>query len=156
MMAHKLITDFDTMALKTKTTNICLKKGNSNLAYNIKSAKPEVIPAGHENIINGKLVAKGSGEIMTTHYVGIIESGLRFYWFGMRRDAENYVANCVECVTRKNQSRTAGASSQPHYSGGPFEKIAIDILEMPMSDQGNRFIVVIGDYFSLSGQRLSL
>ncbi|CAG2220647.1 unnamed protein product [Mytilus edulis] len=72
----------------------------------------------------------------------------RFYWFGMRRDVENYVANCVECVTRKNPSRTARAPLQPHYSGAPFEKIAIDILEVPMSDQGNRFIVVIGDYFS--------
>ncbi|CAG2228923.1 unnamed protein product [Mytilus edulis] len=72
----------------------------------------------------------------------------RFYWFGMRRDVENYVANCVECVTRKNPSRTAKAPLQPHYSGAPFEKIAIDILEVPMSDQGNRFIVVIGDYFS--------
>ncbi|VDI67644.1 Hypothetical predicted protein, partial [Mytilus galloprovincialis] len=39
MRAHKLIIDFDTMALKTKTTNICLKKGNANLACNIKSAK---------------------------------------------------------------------------------------------------------------------
>ncbi|VDI48099.1 Hypothetical predicted protein [Mytilus galloprovincialis] len=42
----------------------------------------------------------------------------------------------------------ARAPLQPHYSGAPFEKIAIDILEVPMSDQGNRFIVVIGDYFS--------
>ncbi|CAG2188638.1 unnamed protein product [Mytilus edulis] len=50
-------------------------------------------------------------------------------------------------VTRKNPSRTAKAPLQPHYSGAPFEKIAIDILEVPMSDQGNRFIV-IGDYFS--------
>ncbi|CAG2220646.1 unnamed protein product [Mytilus edulis] len=78
MRAHKLIIDFDTMALKTKTTNICLKKGNANLACNIKSAKTEIIPAGHEKIIDGKLVvAKGRGEIMTTNYVGIIESKLR-------------------------------------------------------------------------------
>ena len=72
----------------------------------------------------------------------------RFYWFGMRRDVENYVANCMECVTRKNPSRAAKAPLQPHYSGAPFEKIAIDILEVPVSDRGNKFIVVIGDYFS--------
>ncbi|CAC5412640.1 unnamed protein product [Mytilus coruscus] len=72
----------------------------------------------------------------------------RFYWFGMRRDVENYVPYCVECVTRKNPSRRARAPLQPHYSGAPFEKIAINILGVPMSDQGNRFIVVIGDYFS--------
>ncbi|XP_063404462.1 uncharacterized protein LOC134687932 [Mytilus trossulus] len=77
MRAHKLIIDFDTMALKSKTTNICLKKGNANLACNIKCAKKEVIPAGHEKIIDGKLVAKGRGEVMTTNYVGIIESKLR-------------------------------------------------------------------------------
>ncbi|CAC5374934.1 unnamed protein product [Mytilus coruscus] len=50
-------------------------KGNANLACNIKSAKTEVIPAGHEKII--ELVAKGRGEIMTTNYVGIIESKLK-------------------------------------------------------------------------------
>lgn len=72
----------------------------------------------------------------------------RFYWFGMRRDVENYVANCMECVTRKNPNRTAKAPLQPHYSGAPFEKIAIDILEVPVSDKGNKYIVVIGDYFS--------
>ncbi|VDI48100.1 Hypothetical predicted protein [Mytilus galloprovincialis] len=75
MRAHKLIIDFDTMALKTKTHNICLKKGNANLACNIKSAKTEIIPAGHEKIIDGKLVAKGRGEIMTTNYVGPADLG---------------------------------------------------------------------------------
>ncbi|XP_063420793.1 uncharacterized protein LOC134706010 [Mytilus trossulus] len=82
------------------------------------------------------------------HQCGNGENNIATSAFGMRRDLENYVANCVECVTRKNPSRTARVPLQPHYSGAPFEKIAIDILEMPMSDQGNRFIVVIGDYFS--------
>ena len=34
-------------------------------------------------------------------------------------------------------------------SGYPFERIAIDILcELPITEKGNKYILVIGDYFT--------
>ena len=72
----------------------------------------------------------------------------RFYWFEMRRDVENYVRNCHICESRKNPVKTQRAPLHPHSSGAPFEKIAVDILEVPMSDKGNKYIIVIGDYFT--------
>jgi hypothetical protein len=52
-------------------------KGTENISYRIASAKTDLIPAGHEQIIQGKLVIKGRGDITSRRFTGMVESRLR-------------------------------------------------------------------------------
>ena len=72
-----------------------------------------------------------------------------FYWPGLQGDVRAYVSGCETCMKRKGPARTKQAPMQVVRSGYPMERIAIDILgELPETDDGNRYILVIADYFT--------
>ena len=74
----------------------------------------------------------------------------RFYWSGMKRDVEDYVASCVSCSKRARPvGRGRGAPLQMTWSGYPFERIAMDLIpNLPETANGNRHLLVVVDYFT--------
>ena len=56
----------------------------------------------------------------------------------------------VQYVRRKKSPSRKDRASMKQYSvGAPFERIALDIMgPLPESQQGNRYILVISDYFT--------
>jgi hypothetical protein len=77
----------------------------------------------------------------------------RYYWEGLFRDIAHYVKSCAICNTRKNpkHKRRAPVTPMPIVTR-PFQRTAIDIVgPLPVTKDGNRYIVVISD-----GQRLSV
>ena len=69
------------------------------------------------------------------------------YWPGMSADVEKYCHQCVVC----QRSKLAIPQKAPMYSipiGKPWEMIAVDVLEVPVSYQNNRYLLVIQDYFT--------
>ena len=73
----------------------------------------------------------------------------RFWWPGYTRAVENYVASCVECQQRKMPVKKTKAALQTVPVGGPFEMLAIDFLgPLPTTEQGNKYILVVADYFT--------
>ena len=56
---------------------------------------------------------------------------------------------CDICARRKEPLKTKKAPMVIVRSGFPMERIAVDILgELPITERGNRYILVIGDYFT--------
>ena len=73
----------------------------------------------------------------------------KVYWSGLQADVRSYVAGCEACSKRKGPIPTKRAPMQIVRSGYPMERIAIDILgELPLTVKGNKYIVVISDYFT--------
>ncbi len=73
----------------------------------------------------------------------------RFYWPGLQNDVRTYINGCEICARRKSPTMTKKAPMQLVRSGYPMERIAIDILgELPVTENGNRYAVVIADYFT--------
>ena len=72
----------------------------------------------------------------------------RFYWTGLQSDVRSYVIGCTQCRKRKN--RSAGKSCMKlDQSGSPMERIATNIMgPLPQSEEGNKYILVIADYFT--------
>jgi transposase InsO family protein len=66
----------------------------------------------------------------------------------MKTDVAEFIARCEKCVSRKNPVPSARAPLQTHRTGYPFEKVAMDILEVPLTGRGNRYMLVVSDYFS--------
>ncbi len=71
-----------------------------------------------------------------------------FWWPRVCSDVLDYVRGCIVCTM--GQRRTGPAAPiQPHEEASyPFEYVAMDLLAMPVSNQGNKYACVIIDYFS--------
>ena len=73
----------------------------------------------------------------------------RFYWPKMRDSVRDWARECLECAKQKLPTKTKRAPLQQQIFGVPMERIAIDITgPFPETDTGNRYIVVISDYFT--------
>lgn len=72
-----------------------------------------------------------------------------YYWPGLQSDVRSYISGCDVCSRRKAPLKTKRAPMQPLQVGYPLERIATDILgEFPETENGNRYIIVISDYFT--------
>ena len=71
----------------------------------------------------------------------------RYYWPTMNLDITNHVAQCVSCAQTKGTTHTAPMLEYPTPSG-PFDTIAIDLLQLPRSHQGSTYVLVCVDHFS--------
>ena len=72
----------------------------------------------------------------------------RIYWPGYKEDVIRWTQWCEICQKRKDVGRSR-AQLQQLPVGMPMERMAVDIVgPLPITDRGNRFIVVIVDYFT--------
>ena len=69
------------------------------------------------------------------------------YWVEMGKDVHYYCTHCVTCQCTKAVS-TQPAPLHPVIASRPWELVAVDILKVPMSCQGNQYMLVVQDYFS--------
>ncbi len=73
----------------------------------------------------------------------------RFYWYGVAGDIRAWIRRCNTCARRKSPSIRRKAKLQQDIARHPGQRIAMDILgPPPMTPAGNRYVLVIGDYFS--------
>ncbi len=62
---------------------------------------------------------------------------------------ELYCKECLICESRKDPGRKPRAPLISNKSGGPFEKVALDILgPLPATKRGNKYILVVSEYFT--------
>ena len=69
------------------------------------------------------------------------------YWIGMAKDVQQYCRSCSWCMESK-QYKPAKVLLVSSPIGNPWKRIAVDVLEVPMNSEGNRYILVIQDYFT--------
>ena len=72
----------------------------------------------------------------------------RFIWPGMYADVRAFCEGCTLCQRRHRPSPAKRAPMVTEMTSKPFQRIALDITEMPMSAKGNKYALVIMDYFS--------
>ena len=74
---------------------------------------------------------------------------ISFYWPNMRETVQEYCRSCDKCFARKPKKQTNKAPLGTYISGEPMERVAMDILgPLPITKQGNRYILVITDLFT--------
>ena len=73
----------------------------------------------------------------------------RFYWPGYWTEVRLHCEACTSCATRKTPAPKRRAPLQPIQAGHPLEIVAMDLTgPFPESPEGNRYILVVGDYFT--------
>jgi transposase InsO family protein len=116
----------------------------------------EVSSIKHQLIVPPKLqstVLQGVHDAITAGHFGVRRTTLRlqsrYYWAGYQQDVKDWCRKCVACQARKTPAKPARAPMRPTRVGDRFQRVAMDILgPLPESEKGNRYIVVISDYFS--------
>jgi len=72
-----------------------------------------------------------------------------FYWQDMKKTVRRYVDQCDICGERKNPLYKKRHCMKSYVVGAPFERVASDIAgPFPVSEKKNRYILIVGDYFS--------
>lgn len=72
----------------------------------------------------------------------------RYWWKGMRSDIPTFCRSCLVCVSRKGAGHKKKPPLQPIPVGGPFEMVGVDVLQLPLSRNGNQYAVVFQDYLT--------
>merc|ERR1711893_274924 len=72
-----------------------------------------------------------------------------FFWPQMVAEAKRWVRKCKECQQRKSPAHAKRAKLVTYQSGGPWERVAMDVLgPLPATPGGNKFILVVMDYYT--------
>lgn len=98
-------------------------------------------------------VLKYYHDIPTAGHLGVEKTLERiktsFYWSSMREYIQEYCRACDKCFARKPKRQTNRAPLGSYISGGPMERVALDILgPLPVTEKGNKYILVITDLFT--------
>ena len=102
------------------------------------SVRREILKLAHKHETCGHL-----GRQRTIHRLKS-----RFFWPGMCKDAKDFCNECVLCQRSHWPSPKKRAPMITEATSRPFERIAIDITEIPTSASGNKCALVVMDYFS--------
>lgn len=135
------------------TENIVRKKGvlyqkrlvyvpQETLNYQLlipKALRQEIIRNNHDILLSGHFgVNKTSSKIKK-----------KYYWYQMDQDIRLYIRQCKQCNKDKDPRKKPKARLGLYLACYPMDRIAVDIMgPMPLTKGGNRYILVIGDYFT--------
>lgn len=103
-----------------------------------KTIRAEIIRLAHDD--------KSSGHMGRRRTIARVKA--RFVWPGMNEDVRSYCASCTQCQRRCRPAPSRRAPLVTEVTSRPFERVAMDITEMPLSSKGNKYALVIMDYFS--------
>lgn len=76
------------------------------------------------------------------------QAQLRYYWPTMRQDIYLHVENCLTCSQIKGHSRSPAPMLEYPFPQKPWHRVHIDTLELPLSENGYKYLFVAIDYFS--------
>ena len=98
------------------------------------------------------MLSEAHGAVTSGHF-GVRRTLLRLrrccYWVGMRQDTQEWCRICEACAAKKGPQSKPQAPLQIVSVGAPMERVAVDIAgPFPVSASGNRYIIVVMDYFS--------
>ena len=72
----------------------------------------------------------------------------KWWWPHMYTDAMNYTNGCPQCAIVEGTGRRQKPLLQPIVTERPFQIVGVDIMELPVTNQGNRYAIVFQDLFT--------
>ena len=71
-----------------------------------------------------------------------------FWWEGMYSDVVNHCRKCPQCITVAGGQRIRKPPLQPIPVQRPFQLIGVDVMDLPVTDSGNKHVLVFQDFLS--------
>ena len=123
---------------------------NSVLHYvDPKTGSPgRVVVPSH---LREQLMAECHGGVMSGHFSGNrLYNTLRrtWWWDTMYRDSMESARNCAECAVVRGSGRPQRPPLHPIAVSRPFQILGVDIMELPLTNRGNRYAIVFQDFLT--------
>lgn len=123
---------------------LCRIWESGNGSTSLQMVVPKVL---RTEILNQLHNAKSAGHLGREKTLGKLRA--RYYWPGMTSDVSRWCQTCILCQRRKPGPGLGKSPMQREPVYRPLECIAIDIMgPLPVTEKGNQYIMVVGDYFS--------
>ena len=71
---------------------------------------------------------------------------LKYFWKGMYNDCKNWVISCIACNQRKDPVKPLKAELHPLPAVMTNERWAMDIVTLPRTIRGNRYVLTFTEY----------
>ena len=71
-----------------------------------------------------------------------------YWWKGMRADVYHFCRRCLICASCKGTGKPIRPPLSPIPVGGPFHRVGVDVLQLPLTTSGNRYVVCFLDYLT--------
>ena len=72
----------------------------------------------------------------------------RWYWERMYTDCVNHGKTCPHCAVARGTGRKVIPPLKPIPVSRVFQIVGVDIMELPKTSSGNRYVVVFQDFLS--------
>ena len=73
----------------------------------------------------------------------------RYYWWDkIRSDVRRYCRACLVCASRIDQGCALKPQLQPILIDGPFHRVGVDVLQLPLTYENNQHAIVFMDYLN--------
>ena len=72
----------------------------------------------------------------------------KWWWQNMYRHAVEFCKSCGECATVAGVGRRNKPLLHPIPVQHPFQIVGLDIMELPKTEQGNRYVIVFQDFMT--------
>ena len=85
-----------------------------------------------------------------SHFAGkkLFQTMVRHWWQGMHSDIMQFTQNCPECTIVSGGGKTVHPPLHPIEVQRPFQVVGVNIMDLPLTKQGNRHVLVFQDHFS--------
>lgn len=103
------------------------------------------------NHLQGQLLAETHRSVMGGHFSGkrlYNTLAVHWWWDGMYRDSIRFTQNCPECTVVTGGSKVHCPPLHPIPVQRPFQILGIDIMELPKTAAGNRYVIVLQDFLT--------
>ena len=101
------------------------------------AAREELFKQAHAGAFGGHLRDAKVFSQLQRHY----------WWKGMRTDVTKWSRGCLTCATYTT-GRPVRPPLTPIPVAGPFDRMGVDVVQLPRSSRGNRYAVVFVDYLT--------
>ena len=103
-----------------------------------EAMKEPIMKENHSGAFSGHFSARGLYEKLTR----------RFWWDGMYSDVHRHCRACLTCAAYRGSGHRSRPPLNSLTVGDPFDRVGVDILEMPQTSNGNRYLVVFVEYLT--------
>ena len=114
-----------------------------------RTAEPVIVPVLPPSLRQQALFQVHN--IPTAGHQGTVKTLQRLrqkaYWVNMAKDVDQHCQECMKC----QQTKPTAPKQVPLMNipvGRPWQTVAVDILEVPLSSCNNRYLLVVQDYFT--------
>jgi len=116
------------------------KKGDPPMILVPTKMRKEILEIYHDDRLTG-------GHLRFQKCIEKIQQ--RYWWPNLRKDLQKWLEACVECQTRNPNGITPVNTMMNIRVDKPWDTIGMDLVgPITTSDQGNRFVLVLTDYFT--------